>query len=593
MSNVLKVRSAINSSQCARRRNNLIAVMFGYLMLATVLQTSVARGQDLASMRGTWVCQSGCGCAPASPGKFASIKGQKAGVIRNECGNESELEFLPGKVKAKQWGGLEGAVSAERTKISWGNGAIWQRLPANAPELERRKGLWESRSFYCPSGKEYGFASKEAEGGAPACDDGDSVMFNALLCRMGDPRGCRSVQLSQGEDGRFWRSPERAVLRASEPPAGEMKRGESTFSGDHATGLFLYFGHTKDSEAFRRWIKWIDSNERCQYPHRLCVPGTPRYCKHDKCAFQVGDCQILVLLGQRLNVTVPFCSPVPMAPVPTVVNAVQTLKDAYDKSLGRFPVQPPELRLLRDNFDNALRAYQQAVAPLDKLRLETEAKIVRITNFAQIKAALSARLNSRGYSRHNAMVVIMMLQDWGMGNAWMTSEARRVARSEPLNPFFQYVANRRSNKQSMLPLILDECPADKSKIRLRRQWSWERDTNKREWLDTMYWDCLFIADAYNEQATPPADDNTTEAELRRIFSEALGVANRTKRSVDQALSRISKLSPVSLPASPASDPAKAVKDKLNDVKDTVTRPGPTLKKKGEELLKRGGGLFGR
>jgi hypothetical protein len=41
------------------------------------------------------------------------------------------------------------------------------------------------------------------------------------------------------------------------------------------------------------------------------------------------------------------------------------MKNTYDETIGKFPFQPPELKLLRDNFDKALKAYEDAVAPIE------------------------------------------------------------------------------------------------------------------------------------------------------------------------------------------------------------------------------------
>lgn len=410
--------------------------------------------------------------------------------------------------------------------------------PAN--DLQDRIAYWQERAFICPSA-EGGFPSKEGEGGAPSCDDGDSIMFNALLCRAGDPRGCNAVKLSQDADGRFWRSPNKRAERPAE--ATGLEHGQTSFSGDHAAGLVVYFGHAKDSESFSRWIKWIDSNERCTSFCGAMPVGTPRYCKNDRCALRVGDCQVLTLLGERLKVGVPFCSIEPFTPVPTMALLAQTLKNAYDATLKKLSVQLPEVKLLRDNFDGALKTYEDAVAPIEALRTRVVAAAVRALALAQIEKALSARFNERGYSRHNALVQIMALQDWGLGSPWMASEAQRVAADEPLNPFFQYVAHRRASKSSMLPLILAECPSRSDPQRLRRQWSWERDTAKREWVDSMYWDCLFIASAYSEGgAYPPDHDNQIEAALRQELNSLIARAESAWKAAEEWLAQLNKFS---------------------------------------------------
>jgi hypothetical protein len=524
------------------------------------------------------------------------------GVVRNECGFEANLALNGNRLLAKDWGNLAGTVEFAKGIITWDNHSVWTKLPSVAPQLDKDIAYWESRTFYCRSGAVI-FPSKEADAGA--CDDGDSVMFNSLLCRMGDPRGCNTVKLSQDEDGRFWRSPKRRSMGQREPSAIEDARAvllkkdqaETTFSGDHAIGLFIYFGHTGDANAFRRWIRWIDSNERCTTFCGTMPVGTPRYCKNDRCAFRLGDCQTLLLLGNRLNVAVPFCSPDPITPLPTVTNAAQALKNTYDSTLRKLPVQPPELKLLRDHFDHALKVYQDAVEPAEKLRTKIEAQIVRISMFSQLEKSLSARLNARGYSRHNAVAQIMMMQDWGLGNRWMTGEVSRIANppEEPLNPFFLYVAHRRDSKAGMLPLIAQECPSEgRDPPHLRGQWSWERDTKDKEWKDTMYWDCLFIAAAYKEQTKPPSDDDSTEDALRKLFSKALEALNEAQAAAQTALQEV--VSFVSNPGKVArqevekkveemKNPLGAAKQKVEAVKEVVKHPDDAVKHPIETLKK--------
>lgn len=314
-----------------------------FINLLLVLSSALA--DDLSKVQGNWVCASGCGCAPASPHRSASVT--SSGTARNECGAESALSLSGNRLEAKEWG-VGGSVTPDGATIIWDNGTAWTRLSTNATDLARRTAWWESRTFYCASDAAR-FPSKEADGGG-ACDDGDSVMINALLCRSGDPRGCNTVKLSQDDDGRFWRSPRKRQLRVEEPSSVEdakttvlnaldlskREKGETTFSGDHATGLYVYFGHMGDKEApaFEKWIRWINSNERCL---TFCGPmpvGTPRFCKNDRCAFGPGDCPTLITLGRRLGVGVPFCSVDGIAPIPTVQNVAQSMKNFYDHTIS-------------------------------------------------------------------------------------------------------------------------------------------------------------------------------------------------------------------------------------------------------------------
>lgn len=443
-------------------------------------------------------------------------------------------------------------------------------------DLRDRISLWHERTFLCPSA-DGGFPSKEESHLSKTCDDGDSVMFNALLCRAGVASGCNAVRLSQDSDGRFWRSPNKRAERPAE--ATGLEKGQTSFSGDHATGLFVYFGHTQDAEAFRKWIAWINSNERCGSFCGSMPIGTPRYCKNDRCALRIGDCQTLLLLGARLKVGVPFCSPDPFNAVPTFAGAAQALKKAYDETLGKLPVKPPELKAIRDNFDNALEAHEKAVAPIEALRTRIEAVAVQALSLAQIEKAISARVNNRGYSRHNAMVMIMALQEWGLGSAGMSSEALRLAADEPQNPFFQYVAHRRQSKASMVPLILAECPSRKDPMAHRFQWAWERDTAEQAWLKTMYWDCIFAANLALEDRAYPADAAApAEAALRQQLAVLISQAQEAQKLAEQFLEQIRGLAKiVEKPIDALKD---AVEQKANEIKENpaaILTPGAAPK----------------
>ena len=535
-----------------------------------------AAAKDLDGLRGLWVCKSGCGCTPASPHRYTFIKAE--GVARNECGNESKLTITKGRLQAPGWGengNLGATVSADGRTINWADRSIWARLPTDASELETKMAYWESQAFYCGAVKGQPFPSKFAGGPSPSCDDGDSIMFNALLCRAGDPRGCNTIKLSQdgrkGDDGRFWRSPNKLKIR---PPEGE--NGQTSFSADHAVGLFLYFGYTRDSAALKRWINWIGANERCASADCLPMPpGTPRYCKDDHCGFRIDDCPTLLLLAERLNVGVPFCSPNAILPVPTLESAALELKKQYDATFGKLPIEPPGLKELRGNFDKALKAYQDATAIVEQLRAKVTAMEIRRSNLVQIEKTLTARLNARGYSRHNALVQIMMLQDWGEGTSKMSGAADDLATNEPENPFFQYVAHRRKNKAAMLSDI-DVCPtAGNDPKGSRSQWSWERDTSEKAWVNTMYWDCLFIAAMYLDKAATPPDDNSTEDTLRGLLDDAIKAAAQPRQATETTLKGITDMiAQVNAP------PAKVLENALKKGTDQAIDAG---KKAGKKL----------
>ncbi|TPL20969.1 hypothetical protein FJ945_19685 [Mesorhizobium sp. B2-4-9] len=479
-------------------------------------------------------------------------------MARNECGFDSALSFQKNRVVATDWK-LVGIVSPGMKSITWKNGAVWVKQPPEATEIEKRIGYWESQTFYCGDKKQH-FPSKEDEGdGAPKCDDGDSVMFNALLCRGGDQRGCNAVAASQDRDGRFWRSPAKMLTRPEEP-ADPLKGGQTTFSGDHALGLFLYFSATSDSAAFKKWIAWIDRNERCYTWCNGMPIGTPRYCKNDRCSFAIGDCQVLLLLGARMDVGIPFCSVDPFTSLPTVTNAAMNLKATHDAMMKALKFRPPGIEIVENVFNESLRVYESAVAPVEALKTMLEAKLVEALLIEQIRATFSAKVNARGYSRHNALVRVMLLEDMGLGADWMDDIVKDIAKDEPANPFFQYVAFRRTNKAPMLDLILKECPSTEKDAHNRRtQWSWERDSAKAEWVNTMYWDCLFASRVYLETRFVPSNQKYITNDLAMAaLGSAVAKLQDLRKLVEIALEQLRRVAAI------GADPTKAITDIIAD-----------------------------
>src|SRR6478736_9863176 len=112
-----------------------------------------------------------------------------------------------------------------------------------------------------------GFPSKDD------CDDGDSIIFNGLLCMVGEEQGCDTVRQSQDADGRFWRSPRRTP--------GNLGQGKS-FSRDQTLGALLYIAKTQDRDAALRWLRWIEDNRYCSFKNPLtgkCASWGYRVCR--------------------------------------------------------------------------------------------------------------------------------------------------------------------------------------------------------------------------------------------------------------------------------------------------------------------------
>jgi hypothetical protein len=85
--------------------------------------------------------------------------------------------------------------------------------------------------------------------GAP--EDGDMALFGGILCRAGEPEGCRLLRDAYTPDGRFWRSPRRVQEAET--------KDHATFSGDQLKGVLQYFVATADAPRLRAFLKYIRS----------------------------------------------------------------------------------------------------------------------------------------------------------------------------------------------------------------------------------------------------------------------------------------------------------------------------------------------
>lgn len=122
----------------------------------------------------------------------------------------------------------------------------------NAASLKDKALGWAEFGATCPAGYP---AKPSAE---LPCDDGDSVIFNGLLCYSGNAVACKAVGDSQTADGRWWRSPRRA--------AGEGRVSSASFSRDQLIGVIFYLLTTYKTEPelarqkATAWHSWIKAN---------------------------------------------------------------------------------------------------------------------------------------------------------------------------------------------------------------------------------------------------------------------------------------------------------------------------------------------
>ncbi|MBB4216055.1 hypothetical protein FHT79_003242 [Rhizobium sp. BK212] len=298
--------------------------------------------------------------------------------------------------------------------------------------LDESMDFWRSQAFYCDDGNGHRFPSKQREptvDNPSPCDDGDMTLFNGLLCAAGEEIGCQAVALSQGKDGRWWRSPRRIGF--------EAPKHDVSFSPDQALGVMHYTVQKHDATAFHNWLTWIDTNRPCilKIGTNCIVQGWPRLCPDDqtdkRCTFRPGTCAEFELVGGLYkDESAKIC---------------RNVLKAYGMDVDDF-IYPVQL-------------------------LATGAAVVNEENFPLHLAAVELFLLGRtGYNAREGGT-ILAARDSG-------------------NPFFLFLAGEAPDK--VRDLLLNECPTPEKPSEHRFQWSWERPSADEPWKNSMYWDCIFM-----------------------------------------------------------------------------------------------------
>ena len=134
-----------------------------------------------------------------------------------------------------------------------------------------------------------------------SCDDGDSTLFNGLLCASGEMLACKAVKDSQDSDGRWWRSPRYARREAS--------YAKNSFSRDMSMGVLLYLVTTRDKEAAKKWIRWIENERPCvieqNFDSNCTIKGLERFCRDEVnqvCTLTPGSWAIMKEVWQYLGI---------------------------------------------------------------------------------------------------------------------------------------------------------------------------------------------------------------------------------------------------------------------------------------------------
>jgi hypothetical protein len=157
--------------------------------------------------------------------------------------------------------------------VGWIGAVPFAAAQLSNEKMQQRKAMWREYAMskeinYCidvtPGAERMTEHDKYPPDGL--CGIGDSVKLNALLCYAGELFACQAVKNSMDDNGRLWRSPVHA--RPQGWPHVEWKNGRfhypgnaTDFSRDHTLGFLLYLAVTKDTEAARKWLAWLNSTD--------------------------------------------------------------------------------------------------------------------------------------------------------------------------------------------------------------------------------------------------------------------------------------------------------------------------------------------
>ena len=367
------------------------------------------------------------------------------------------------------------------------------------------------------------------------------IALNGLICAAGDNRGCDTVKRSQAPDGLWWRSPKK-LAELHVDPTGH----ESQFSKDHSLGVWAYIAQKKDVLAFRRWTDWMSKHKKFGI--------WPRYCLDATCDFFFSDCPMLDRLAILLDEPNSLCNPSPISSD----NILAALQASFDNALGDFGSIPgagvlePAQQYFRSVFDTAMKPLRELNYKVEELNEKVET-LARVTsNASGIITMLNAEANNPGFARHDVGYSAFLLQKYGAFNPNEVSQAAKIiAADEPENAFFEYVSNGGPTPR-MLDLILAKCPAKKTDKRgFKFQWIWEREDREPDphkpqaWQETMYWDCLFVANLYRDgplhSLTLPAPPGfvlayqQAEAEHKRLRGKVENIIKELRDAVKSSL----------------------------------------------------------
>jgi len=351
-------------------------------------------------------------------------------------------------------------------------------------ELVFADDYWEQNAYYCKSNSTFPFAGNPfpAKMEAGNCSDADSVLFNGIFCASGDQRGCDTVKRSQTADGRFWRSPRRA--QTNNLGQGDSNNDDLSFSDDQNLGVLLYVLSTDDTEALKRWIKWLDDN-RPKHVGLLNEPGLPRYCLpqgRDNCTLQPLYRDMIWEVATYYKLLIPDSI---QNYHQSITKATFPLADTlnYLLSILAIPAEYIAGGLTGDNY---------------------------IDSSVTSKLALQAKFEV-GFALHLDAVRALILKKIGKTDPALTNAISNITSREPNNAFFQYIDQGATQK--VADLVVKYCPSyvhPVADLNASLDYLWEQK-DSTQWttpfthldkedcktdctrsIRTMLWDCIMM-----------------------------------------------------------------------------------------------------
>jgi hypothetical protein len=113
------------------------------------------------------------------------------------------------------------------------------------------------------------------------------------------------------------------------------------------------------------------------------------------------------------------------------------------------------------------------------------------SSYSSTILSIDAKVNKEGFSEHLVGAGIMLLRKQGVNDSNIDDAARTLAKRNPKNAFFAYLAE--GPTQHVVDLTLERCPlAPWDGTSLRDEWQWERADGSDATRRTCYWDCVFM-----------------------------------------------------------------------------------------------------